>query len=277
MNHHELGNFLRARRDALRPTDVGLAPGGPRRTPGLRRSEVALLANVSVDYYERLEQGRAGHPSRRLLDALARALRLSADERNYLHVLAGYPPPARFSVTPQVEQGMLFLLDSLTNAPAHVINDLTTVLAQNALSVRLLGPWAQQTGRQANLIWRWFTQPAARSRDFLEDDEETGRAFVADLRMASAARGCDRVSGELIADLKAASAEFSSLWGEMGVEPIRSVDKTLVHDELGRLDVCCTVLSATASRRLIVFRPQPGTATAERFASLRTACQGSPA
>jgi transcriptional regulator with XRE-family HTH domain len=131
---NELGEFLRTRRQALRPADVGLAPGGRRRTPGLRREEIALLANVTVDYYERLEQSRAGHPSETLLAGIARALRLSVDERDYLYRLAGYRPPATNAVSSYVEPAMMFLLDALTTVPAHVINDLTTILAQNSLS-----------------------------------------------------------------------------------------------------------------------------------------------
>lgn len=145
MARTELGDFLRARRQALRPADVGLPSRGRRRTPGLRREEVALLANLSVDYYERLEQSRNTNPSEALLGSLARALRLSVDERDYLFRLAGHPAPAASTASGYVDPAMMFLLDALTTVPAHVIDDRTTILAQNALSRALLGSWTDAT------------------------------------------------------------------------------------------------------------------------------------
>src|SRR5215470_4307106 len=118
MNHGELGRFLRSRREALKPSDVGLVPGGRRRTPGLRRSEVALLADVSVDYYERLERSSTTHPSETVLDSLARALRLSMDERDHLYRLAGYTPSTTAATGGYVDPAMMFLLDSLDRVPA---------------------------------------------------------------------------------------------------------------------------------------------------------------
>ncbi|MFE9682036.1 helix-turn-helix transcriptional regulator [Streptomyces sp. NPDC006285] len=270
MDRTELGRFLRTRREALRPSDVGLIPGSRRRTPGLRRAEVALLADVSVDYYERLEQSRGANASEALLADLARALRLTLDERDYLFRLAGHTPPAEVSTGRYAEPGMMFLLDSLTTVPAHIVDDLTTLVAQNALSTTLFGPWTQRPGRQANAIWRWFTEPDSRRRDFLETEDATGRAYVAGLRAAAAARGHDDVVRELIADLSARSAEFATYWDKMEVEPNRSTAKTLHHPEVGALDVHCDiVLSATGGHRLVVLRPQPGSGTAERFESLQ--------
>jgi hypothetical protein len=167
---------------------------------------------------------------------------------------------------------MLLLLNSLSVVPAQVTDDLTHVLAQNALSHALLGPWAQQTGRRANLAWRWFVAPTARARDFLEDNQRRGRQLVADIRAAWTSRGHDRVSSELIADLRAGSSEFTRYWDEVADEPVRSTSKTLIHPELGRLDVRDdAVLSETTGHRLTVLWPQGGTGTAERFASLRAA------
>ncbi|WP_328497664.1 helix-turn-helix transcriptional regulator [Streptomyces sp. NBC_00414] len=271
LDHGELGRFLRARREALRPADVGLFPGPRRRAPGLRRSEVALLANISVDYYERLEQSRGTHPSQPILAGLARALRLSADGRDYLYRLAGFEPPADPAADRYVEPGMMFLLDSLTAVPAHVVDDLTTIVAQNRLSATLFGPWAQRTGRQANATWRWFTEPDSRAQDFLEEDEATGQGYVASLRAAAAARRHDSTVTRLITDLTARSPEFASYWEKMEVEPNRSTAKTFRHPELGRLDLTCEiVLSATAGHSLIILRPQPGTDTADRLARLAT-------
>jgi transcriptional regulator with XRE-family HTH domain len=268
--HSELGGFLRARREALRPADVGLAPGGRRRTPGLRREEVALLANISVDYYERLEQSRGSTPSEALLANLARALRLSVDERNYLYDLAGYPPPQRTAVGRYVDPGMMFLLDALTTVPAQVTDELNTVLAQNPLATALVGPWAEAEGRDANVTWRWFTDPGSRSLNVPEEHEAIGRGYVADLRAAAARRGHDRTSVQLVSDLRAASPEFAEYWDSRQVAPLHSTRKVLVHRRVGRLDVQCDiVLSATTGHRMVIFRPQPGTTTAEGFDFLR--------
>lgn len=269
MNDNELGAFLRARRHALRPADVGLIPGGRRRTPGLRREEVAMLANVSVDYYERLERSRGNIPSESLLASLARALRLSVDERDYLYHLAGHPTPAARAATGYVEPSMMYLLDALDTVPAHVIDHLTTVLAQNSLSTALIGPWTKQKGRAANVTWRWFTDPDSRALNVPEEHEQIGRGYVADLR-AAAARHPDPTADRLVADLRAASEEFAAYWDEMVVAPLRSNRKSLIHSHAGHLDVQCdVVLAATTGQRLIIFRPQPGTRTAEALDFLR--------
>ncbi|GAA1266571.1 DNA-binding protein [Planotetraspora silvatica] len=266
MKHGDVGSFLRARREALRPADVGLVPGGRRRTPGLRRSEVALLADVSVDYYERLEQSRNAKPSKALLASLARALRLSVDERDYLYELAGHPPPRTGATGGYVDPAMMFLLDALTTVPAHIVDDLATVLAQNRLSRALIGPWAHGDERAGNVTWRWFTDPTSRALNVPEEHEAIGRGYAADLRAAGAHRGQDAVSDRLIADLIEASEEFCRYWDDMEVIPLRSTRKTLIHPQAGQLDVQCDfVLSSTTGQRLVIFRPQPGSATAENF------------
>ncbi|TYC02109.1 helix-turn-helix domain-containing protein [Micromonospora sp. WP24] len=266
----ELGDFLRARREALRPADVGLPAGGRRRTPGLRREEVALLANLSVDYYERLEQSRSANPSEALLGSLARALRLSVDERDYLYRLAGHPPPTTDIVSGYVDPAMMFLLDALTTVPAHIIDDRTTILAQNILSRALLGSWTEGDARSTNVTWRWFTTPESRALNAPEEHEAIGRGYVADLRAAAARPGNDPATEQLIADLTTASDEFARYWSEMRVAELRSTRKILIHPRAGRLDVQCdVVLSATVGQRLVIFRPQPGTDTADRFDFLR--------
>jgi transcriptional regulator with XRE-family HTH domain len=271
MTQGDLGAFLRDRRAALRPQDVGLNDGGRRRTPGLRREEVAILANMSVDYYERLERGRGTHPSETLLSGLARALRLSIDERNYMYRLAGFPAPTDLSVSRYVEPAMMFLLDSLTTVPAHVIDDLTTVLAQNALNVALLGSWTGgDNWRWSNVTWRWFTDPASRALNPAEEREAIGRGYVADLRAASARRARDPIVERLITDLCDASDEFARYWNDIEVTPLGSTRKILTHDRAGLLDVQCdVVLSSTTGQRMVIFRPQPGSGTAEKFDFLR--------
>ncbi len=180
----ELGNFLRQRRDALTPEQVGLPPGGRRRAPGLRRDEVAALAHMSVTYYERLEQGRGPQPSAAMLAGLARALRLSGDERDHLYRLVGQAPPVAADSEGYVDPGLLAVLRAVeATTPGYIADDLGTVVAQNALSLALFGRFAGRPGWEGNLVWRGFTSP--RWRSLLEPEsqhEQTGRAYVADLR-----------------------------------------------------------------------------------------------
>ncbi|QYN26566.1 helix-turn-helix transcriptional regulator [Amycolatopsis sp. DSM 110486] len=250
----------------LRPADVGLVAGGRRRTPGLRRAEVAMLSNISVDYYERLEQSRNAHPSQGMLASLARTLRLSVDERDHLYRLAGYSPPLTATTDGYVDPAMMYLLDALNSVPAQVVDDINTVLAQNRLSQALVGSWDLGNHRDGNVTWRWFTDPESRALNVSEEHEAIGRAYVADLRAASARRGTDVVCDQLVVDLLQASDEFGRYWTEMLVEPLRSTRKKLVHPHAGPLDVQCDfVLSAATGHRMVIFRPQPGTTTAAAF------------
>jgi transcriptional regulator with XRE-family HTH domain len=269
VKHNDVGSFLRARREALRPADVGLPAAGRRRTPGLRRAEVAMLANVSVDYYERLEQSRNAHPSQAMLAGLARALRLSVDERDHLYRLAGYSPPRSGAAGGYVDPAMMFLLDALATVPAHVIDDLTTMVAQNRLSQALFGSWQLGDDRAGNVTWRWFTDPASRALNIVEEHDAIGRAYASDLRAATARRGADATAERLVADLLDTSPEFVRHWDDMAVEPLRSARKRLLHPHAGPLDVQCDiVLSSATGHRLVIFRPQPGSTTAADFAFL---------
>jgi transcriptional regulator with XRE-family HTH domain len=266
----EFGSFLRARREALRPGEVGLPKGSRRRTPGLRREEVAQLANISADYYERLEQARGANPSEQVVASLARALRLSTDERDHLYVLGGYQPPPQFATNGYVDPALMHLLDALTTTPAQIADDLLTIVTQNPLAVALLGQWAGEPGRNSNLVWRWFTDPGSRELYPEQDIEELSRTYVADLRYSVFRRDGDSTAQALVADLLARSGEFTRLWERGEVAAMRSCRKTLQHPHAGRLDIQCdVVLSPGTGHRLVMFRPQPGTETAERIDFLR--------
>ncbi len=164
MDHaqEELADFLRRRRETLQPGDVGLQPGARRRTAGLRREEVAALAGMSTDYYARLEQQRAPQPSVQIVTALARALRLTLDERDHLFGFIGHNPPARFQHSEHVSPTLLRVLDRLHDSPALVLSDLADVLAQNPLSVALTRDQTRHTGLARSVYYRWFTDPAER-------------------------------------------------------------------------------------------------------------------
>jgi transcriptional regulator with XRE-family HTH domain len=267
----ELGQFLRTRREALRPQDVGLGESGRRRVPGLRRDEVALLANMSSNYYERLEQARGPRPSPALLSGIARALRLTVDERDYLYVLAGQNLPADFTSDGYVDPGLMHVLDALAACtPALVTDDLGTIVAQNPLNIALLGQFVGQPGHADNMLWRWFTEPDWRSLFLESQQEDLARGYVADLRSAMARRGKDPVSVTLVDDLLKASPEFASMWDEHDVAVFRSTLKVLVHAQVGRLDLQCdVVISPPTGQRLVLFRPQPGTDAGDRLDMLR--------
>ena len=162
MDRARLADFLRTRREALQPEDVGLPRGRRRRTGGLRREEVAALSDMSIDYYSRLEQQRGPHPSEQMLASIARGLRLSLDERDHLFRLAGYATPHRVLRGDHVNPGMMRIFDRLEDTPAQVVNFLGETLKQTRLRSALLGDESVHTGLARSLHYRWFTDPATR-------------------------------------------------------------------------------------------------------------------
>lgn len=214
MQREELADFLRRRREAIRPADVGISDGPRRRTAGLRREEVAMLAGMSVDYVVRLEQGRSSQPSTQLLVALARALRLSDDERDHLFHLAGHRPPPADGVARLARAGLMRLLDLLGDTPALVLSDLGEVLAQNRASLLLMSDLTGFSGDRRYIVYRWFTEPAARAIGPAEEEEHYGRQLVADLRAVAGRRAGDPMVGGLVGRLSAESALFRRLWAE---------------------------------------------------------------
>jgi len=270
VNRTELADFLRRGRARLEPSAVGLTPGARRRTPGLRREEVASLAGMSVDYYTRLEQSRGPRPSRQMLTALARALRLTDDERDHLFHLAGEEPPRRESVSQHVRPGLLLILDRLHDTPAQVVTDCGEVLAQNAMACALSGDVSARPPRERNLVRRFFLDPAARVLVPPEDFAEHARAHVANLRAVAAARPDDPVPRALVAELRAGSAEFARLWESHEVAVRRASTKRFVHPVVGVLELDCEIMVAHDHRQLlIVHTARPGTESYERLRLLR--------
>ncbi|MCM1949674.1 helix-turn-helix transcriptional regulator [Streptomyces sp. G2] len=269
IDRRELADFLRRRRERVTPKDVGLPAGPRRRTPGLRREEVAQLAGMSADYYIRLEQARGPQPSPPMLAALARALRLDADERDHLHLLAGHRPPAGAVAGEHVAPGLLHLLDQLPTTPAQVLSDLGDVLAQNAPARALLGGVCTVSEHGRNVVWRWFADPAARTAYPEEEHAYYSRLHVADLRAAYGRRGGDPASTRLVQRLRAASEEFAGLWAEHEVAVRRHSRMRVQHPLIGPVDLDCQVLLAPeGEQRLVFLTPPPGTDTADRLALL---------
>ncbi|MCT9076859.1 helix-turn-helix transcriptional regulator [Streptomyces fulvoviolaceus] len=270
MNRAELADFLRRGRARLDPSDVGLASGPRRRTPGLRREEVASLAGMSVDYYTRLEQSRGPRPSRQMLTALARALRLTDDERDHLFHLTGEEPPRRDSPSAHVRPGLLLVLDRLHDTPAQVVSDMGDVLAQNAMSRALAGDAFARPPQERNLTRRFFLDPAARELFPPEDLAEHARSQVANLRAVTAARPDDPEPAALVAELLSSSEEFACLWDEHEVALRRSSTKRFRHPLVGLLELDCEVLlSHEHQQLLIVHTARPGTESYERLQLLR--------
>ncbi|MEU2281621.1 helix-turn-helix transcriptional regulator [Streptomyces sp. NPDC013178] len=270
VNHLALAVFLKSRRDRIRPSDVGLPTGPRRRVPGLRREEVAHLAGLSADYYTELERGRGAQPSAQVLASLARALRLNGDERDHVFRLADRPlPPVAHGPTAQVQPGLLGLLDQLTTTPAQVITDLHETLVQNPLAIALVGRPPAQRGLEASFVYRWFTDPGARTLYPPEDHSHHSRVFVADLQAVAARRGNDTEVTRMVAVLRGRSAEFAALWDTHDVALRRTDHKRIVHPALGVIELDChSVFSEDGRQRLLWFGAPPGTEGATQLSLL---------
>jgi transcriptional regulator with XRE-family HTH domain len=262
----ELADFLRVRRETLRPQDLGLPVGARRRTPGLRREEVAAQAGMSADYYTRLEQGRSTQPSTPVLAALARALRLTHDERDYLFRLCGHAPPDRTDGLPHVAPALQRVLDRLEDTPALIISDLGETLLANRMATALFGDHTAFTGLERMDAYRWFTVPGARGLYPPEDHERHSRSLVANLRAAYGAAGERSRAGDLVAALLARSPEFAALWARHEVARRFEEHKTLVHPELGPIELDCQVLfTEDQAQMLLTLTAVPGTAAVEQL------------
>jgi transcriptional regulator with XRE-family HTH domain len=258
MDRVALADFLRHRRETLRPGDVGLPAGVRRRTQGLRREEVAALAVMSTDYYTRLEQRRGPQPSEQMLASLARALRLSRAERDYLFQVAGHNAPTSVSAATHVAPALLRVLDRLDDTPALILSNLGETLVQNRLAEALFGDKSGYTGLARSEIYRWFTDPAERLRYPEDDRDRQSRAQVANLRAAYGSMGPKSQAGELVRALQAASPEFAALWDQHEVGKRFADHKTLIHPELGAIEVDCQVLfTEDQSQALLVLTAAP--------------------
>ncbi|SDS26547.1 Helix-turn-helix domain-containing protein [Microlunatus soli] len=260
MDRAALADFLRRRREALQPADVGLPAGARRRAPGLRREEVANLAVMSTDYYTRLEQRRGPQPSEQMLAAIARALRLSDGERDYLFQVAGHNAPAPTTAAAHVAPQLLRVLDRLDDTPAMIISNLAETLVQNRMADALFGDRTRFTGPARSEIYRWFTDPTERLRYPEDDRDRQSRAQVANLRAAYGSMGADSRAGDLVRRLQKISAEFAALWERHEVTKRFADHKTLIHPELGAIEVDCQALfTEDQSQALLVLTAPPHT------------------
>ncbi|GAA4848704.1 helix-turn-helix transcriptional regulator [Luteimicrobium xylanilyticum] len=261
-----LAAFLRSRRERLQPADVGLLPGLRRRAPGLRREEVAQLATMSTDYYTRLEQQRGPQPSTPMLASLARALRLTPDERDYLFRVAGHDAPDRLQGTGHVAPALLRVLDRLADTPALILSDLGETLVQNRLATALYGEPVRTGDLERSEIYRWFTTDTARLVYPADDRPRQSRALVASLRAAYGSMGRSSRAGRMVRELQRRSAEFAELWDRQEVAQRFADHKVIVHPEVGPIALDCQALfTEDQSQALLVLTAEPRSEAEEKL------------
>lgn len=271
VDRSELGAVLKDWRARLVPRDVGLPAGTRRRTPGLRREEVAQLAGMSVDYLTRLEQGRGPRPSASVLAALARALRLSDAERDHLCLLAGETPPQPGRISDTVRPSVLRLMDRFTDLPAMLLNARGDILAWNPMAAALLGDFSAVPAARRNFVWQRFAGVGlGRLVADAGERERLDRAAVADLQAAAARYPDDPRLLRMISELRASSPEFAQLWAQRPVQARHSDRKRFAHPQLGVLALDCDVLAVPGDDQvLIVYSAAPGSPDADALALLR--------
>lgn len=269
MTATELGQALRRWRDRVPPESAGLPAGGHRRAAGLRREELALLAGISVDYVTRLEQGRASNPSGQIVEALARALRLSADERTHLFRLAGLAPPGPDTVPAYITPSVQRLLDRLNGTPVAVYDATWTLLMANPHYAALMGDPSGWRGFERNGVWRNFLGPGSRARQTPQARRAFEAGLVADLRATASRYPSDPQLRALITELSTHSPRFAELWGTGTVGRHETGRKVIEHPQVGPLSLDCDILTVAGSDlRIMVYTAEPGTEDAERLALL---------
>ncbi|GAA0411341.1 DNA-binding protein [Acrocarpospora corrugata] len=266
MDRARLAEFLRTRREALQPEDVGLPRGRRRRTGGLRREEVAALCDMSVDYYSRIEQRRGPNPSEQMLAAIARGLRLSLDERDHLFQLGGYATPRRVLRADHINPGMMRIFDGLEDAAALVVSHLGETLIQTRLAVALLGDDSAHTGLARSLHYRWFTDPSSRLIHPEGDRAGHSRLIASDLHRAYTRDGRGSRAADIVDALLAASPEFAEIWGEHPVTGPYCGPKRIQHPGLGLVELHCQILlDPDQSQSLLVYTATPGSESYEKL------------
>ncbi|NIK56115.1 helix-turn-helix transcriptional regulator [Kribbella shirazensis] len=266
MEYADLSDFLRKRREALQPEDVGMPRGRRRRTPGLRREEVAALASMSADYYSRLEGGRGPQPSVDMLGSIARALRLTLEERDHLFLLAGHGTPPRTTRACHVDPGMLRILDRLHDTPAMLINRCGEVLAQTPAHVAFAGELTNFEGMERSEVYRWFAHPESRAL-YAEPELSThSRLQVSMLRTVATIDGPKSYAASIVRALQKLSPEFTAIWDAHEVVAAHSRTKRFRHPVVGELELYCELIdNRDQQQTLIVFTATPGSESAEKL------------
>jgi transcriptional regulator with XRE-family HTH domain len=272
MDKQELGAFLRSRRERLRPEDVSLIAGPRRRTPGLRREEVAVLAHISTEYYVRLEQGRAPRPSGEVLAGIAGALRLTDAESGHLHVLAG-TAPARTGRHPRdVRPSIIALLERIPHTAGFVASATFEVLAWNDLAAALMEDFGRLAPADRNLARKAFLGPARPDAPLygISDATEFRQHVVMELRVTLARYPSDPAVTGLIEELRDGSPEFARLWERHDVQAAPVLTKTFRHPAVGDITVECDSLAISGrDQHLVLYSAPRGSRDAEALALLQ--------
>ncbi|MFI9049664.1 helix-turn-helix transcriptional regulator [Streptomyces sp. NPDC053427] len=276
----ELGRYLRARRARVTPEEAGLPAGtGIRRTPGLRREELATLAGVSVDYYTRLERGRETNPSPAVIDALGRALRLRGDAHERLHELAelasGRVTEPHPTTEHTVRESVLQMLEAVRPLPAYVVSPHSYMLAANPAGRRLLPGLWDWPPEQRNVTRYLFLHPVGRT--LYQPWEETVAQSVAHLRAVGGADPDVPQLAALVGELLLKSPDFARLWERYDVRERGGGTKNFVHPKVGPMTLTYEVmqLARTGGQRLVVYQAPPG--SADEAAMLRLEPAARPA
>ncbi|GCE15647.1 helix-turn-helix transcriptional regulator [Tengunoibacter tsumagoiensis] len=267
----DFADFLRTRRLRLSPEEVGLARGGRRRTPGLRREEVAERANVGVSWYTLLEQGRDVNPSREVLQSIADALQLTPDERQHLFFFANQPylietAPSDELVSPALRR----VLDALTPTPAYIIDRRWNYLAWNATASQIFLRTEMAPPYEYNVIWRIFTDPEIRLLNKEPTWEQVALQVMEEFRAESARYADEEWFKRLIADLQRVSPEFRAWWPHHNVRGRADAHKTIEHPLVGCLMFEHTTLQVPAQPELkvMIYTPLPQTGTLKKLQQL---------
>ena len=275
-NKAEVREFLTTRRARVAPEQVGLPAGANRRVPGLRRAEVAMLADMSVEYYAKLERGQIAGASAAVLESLSRALLLDETERMHLLDLAraadGIPtsgrPRRRSSATVTARPGLQRTLDAITGGPAFVRDRHQNLVATNALGAAFYSPVIGAGGRAPNLARFQFLDPAA--RDFYPDWELFAQMCVGIMRVEAGRDPHDRTMQDLVGELTTRSETFARLWSAHDVRTHGTGTKRFHHPVVGELTLAYEELAVTAEdgMALLVYTAEPGSPSAERLQML---------
>ena len=274
MNSRDLGDFLRHRREDLRPEEAGLPSGiGHRRTPGLRREEVAWLAGISANYYERLEQARAPRPSPQVLTSLGRALRLSEQERLHLARLAGQAPTALVNPDKEVSDGVLRLLRRLGSVPAYVLDARYDIVAWNAMASALFGDFSLLPSGQRNVLRMSMDPDYATCGTPVGEENEPIRQVAADLREAAARYPSDPELHQLIDDLVTHDPAFASSWARHDVRARPTLHKRIYHAEFGELELDGQTLQVPGNdQRVVFYTAEPGSLHEDKLSRIEADC-----
>lgn len=259
--YKELSEFLKSRRAKISPEQVGLPQSSRRRTPGLRREEVALLSGISLTWYTWLEQGRPIQVSDQVIESLSRTLFLNDEEEDYLRMLTTHPTKLPKNALATVRPTLQHILNSMQYCPSLITDQFLNVLAWNKASLVLLGDFESMNERDRNMVWAMFTDH--RFRSLYENWDKQAMGLIGRFRLIRGQHVDNEWLSEFIKDLKEASQEFKSWWSLHDVMNNDDVYKILNHPELGRLEfeVCNFDMADDSGLKMIVHTPKDGTDT----------------